>query len=438
MKRLLCIIAALVCAMPSVMSQRVTAYAPVFLRLERTDGVYQKGESVRVWADITSDADTNLLLLVSENGNYPSEKELSLPEGSSMVFEQAYDHPVWVTVSVAPASDRNNTSKVGFIVAPQELKPGYEEPDDFVTWWQGEIAAMRAVPANPVVKEEEYPDSSFRVFSIEIPMHEGNPVRGYVAIPSDAAEKSLPVYFFAHGAGSPTAPYTHASIKEAVSKAECGAIGVDINAHGMLNDAPPEYYAQLDTTSLLLYQERPVRDRESYYFRLMFLRMVRALDYVCSLPEWDGSRVLLFGESQGGAQSFALAGLDSRVGAVVGIVPAMTDLGGPLYGRRGGWPYNIRPMIPLSSHGRETLPYFDGAQFLKHFKGKLYIEAGLADTTCPPCGVAAGFNTSGASYKEIRFWPHRGHVFLGSSADQDEWRETVLKERQRFIRDYLK
>lgn len=438
MKRLLCILAALVCAAPAVMAQRVNAYAPVFLRVEKTEGVYQKGETVRVWADVSSDAATQLLLMVSENGNYPAVKEISLPEGTSMVFEQVYDSSVWVTVSVAPASNRNNASMVGFIVAPQDFKPGFDEPDDLMSWWQGEIDAMRAVPAAAIVKEEDYSDSAFRVFSIEVSMHEGNPVRGYVAIPSSAAKGSLPVYFFAHGAGTPKALFTHASKERAVSFAGHGAIGVDINAHGMLNDAPDEYYALLDTTSLLLYQERPVRDRESYYFRLMFLRMVRALDYVCSLPEWDGSRVLLFGESQGGAQSFALAALDSRVGAVVACVPAMTDLGGPLENRQGAWPYNLRPMVPLSTHGREYLPYFDGAQFLKHFKGKLYIEAGLVDKTCPPCGVAAGYNTSGASYKEIHFWPHRGHTYWGSDSDWQEWNEKILSVREQFISDYLK
>ena len=438
MKRLLCIFAALVCAVPLLMAQRVNAYAPVFLRVEKTEGVYQKGETVRVWADVSSDVDTQLLLMVSEDGNYPKEKELSLPEGTSMVFEQVYDRSVWVTVSVAPASNRNNASMVGFIVDPQDLTPGFDEPADFMSWWQGEIASMRAVPAEAIIKKEESTNPSFRVFSIEISMHEGNPVRGYVAMPADAAKGSLPVYFFAHGAGTPKALHTHASIERAVGFAEHGAIGVDINAHGMLNDASDEYYAHLDTTSLLLYQERPVRDRESYYFRLMFLRMVRALDYVCSLPEWDGSRVLLFGESQGGAQSFALAGLDSRVGAVVGIVPAITDLGGPLKNRQGAWPFNLRPMVPLSTHGREYLPYFDGAQFLKHFKGKLYIEAGLVDKTCPPCGVAAGYNTSGASYKEIHFWPHRGHTYWGSDSDWQEWKEKILNAREQFISDYLK
>nr|MCR5019120.1 hypothetical protein [Bacteroidales bacterium] len=91
MKRLLCILAALVCAVPAVMAQRVNAYAPVFLRVEKTEGVYQKGETVRVWADVSSDVDTQLLLMVSEDGNYPKEKEISLPEGTSMVFEQVYD-----------------------------------------------------------------------------------------------------------------------------------------------------------------------------------------------------------------------------------------------------------------------------------------------------------------------------------------------------------
>ena len=52
---------------------------------------------------------------------------------------------------------------------------------------------------------------------------------------------------------------------------------------------------------------------------------MRTLDFLTSQPEWDGKRILVLGESQGGGQSLAAAGLDHRVSAVVATVPAMSD-----------------------------------------------------------------------------------------------------------------
>lgn len=328
----------------------------------------------------------------------------------------------------------------GFAQTPDfnSLVPGYTEPEDFVSWWKSEIEAMRACPATPSIARAESKDPSVEVFSIEIPMHEGLPVRGYIGIPKNAQPGTLPIYFFAHGAGSVKSDWTKASPdREVLTYARKGAISIDINAHGMLNDAPEEYYAKLDTTDLLMYQERPVRDRETYYFRLMFLRMVRALDYVCTREEWDGKRVLVHGESQGGAQAFALAGLDNRVGAVVAIVPAMTDIGAALQDRKCAWPFQNRPMIPISPRGRAVLPYFDGAIFLKHYHGKLYVEAGLIDKVCDAAGIAAGYNTCPSKEKQISFYPERGHTFI-TEGYQKDWEDRILSARTRFIDDYLK
>lgn len=437
MRRFLCIIVAVFCVVP-LLAQRGKPYAPVTLRLEHQDGVYKKGETVRVLADIKAGADASLLLRVTTNGLSWEEKSLSLQEGSSVVFEQKYDNPVWVRLNLGPAGNRNVAAQTGVIVAPEEMMPGFQEPEDFMSWWQGQIAAMRAVPANAVLEQVESSVEGIRTWKLEIPMHEGNPVRGYLAIPEGSSPGSLPIFFYAHPAGSATSIHTHATARRAAGFAKKGAIGLDINAHGILDDAPAEYYAQKDTSELLLYQERPVRDRDSYYFRLMFLRLVRALDYLCTLPEWDGKRVLIRGESQGGAQSFALAGLDSRVTAVVATVPAMTDLGGSLKDRQCGWPYQLKPMVPLSSHGRAVLPYFDGALFLKHFKGELFVEAGLIDVTCPPCAVVAGFNNSPSEHKQIYYWPGRGHNYWSDAASNAEWEKTVLQAREQFIDNYLK
>ena len=170
----------------------------------------------------------------------------------------------------------------------------------------------------------------------------------------------------------------------------------------------------------------------------MYLRLVRALDYLCTLKEWDGKRVLVMGESQGGGQALALAGLDSRVDAVVAIVPALTDLGGAIDGlRRCGWPYNKRPMVPISPRAAEILPYFDAALHMKYFTGRLYVEAGLVDMTCNPACITAGYNNCQTSSRTIDYFPYRPHNGI-AECYKKEWETQVLANRVKFIKDYLK
>ena len=106
-----------------------------------------------------------------------------------------------------------------------------------------------------------------------------------------------------------------------------GALCFDLNAHGMLNGQPDEYYNNLDAGELKNYYVSGLESREDFYFRGMYLRLIRTIEFLTRQPEWDGKRILVIGESQGGGQALAAAGLDSRVSAVVATVPAMCDWG---------------------------------------------------------------------------------------------------------------
>ena len=178
-----------------------------------------------------------------------------------------------------------------------------------------------------------------------------------------------------------------------------------------------------------------VERKQDFYFRGMYLRLLRTLDFLTSQPEWDGKRILVIGESQGGGQALAAAGLDPRVTAAVATVPAMCDWGGPLVGRRGGWPN------PLNSENDEakmleTLPYFDAAHLLKNSKATLVTEIGFIDRTCPSTSVYAAINQ--AKGRKIVFGvPYRGH-HLDQTAYKETWENTVYQPKMAFIADFLK
>lgn len=83
-----------------------------------------------------------------------------------------------------------------------------------------------------------------------------------------------------------------------------GALSFDLNAHGMLNGQPDAYYDSLQNTVLKNYAYIGLENKKDNYFRGMYLRLIRTLDFLTKQPEWDGKRILVIGQSQGGGQAF--------------------------------------------------------------------------------------------------------------------------------------
>lgn len=408
------------------------------LRIDRFDGIYAKGETVSVEAVVDKSLEgENLVLEVFENCK--SVSKTKIPAVSGTVFSASYDRSVSVMVSLAPEKAVKSDTRIGFIVSPQDFQPGYGCPKDFRKFWKKQVKALRAVPmevkCEPVkpVGIARSQEGKYDVFSVEINSIDDTPCRGYMAKPKNAEPKSLPIIIHLHGAGV-ASPGSRSNIRTAVSFASRGngCIAMDLNAHGMENGREQAYYDSLQNGPLKDYPGRKVVDHESFYFRTMFLRIVRTLDYLTQDPCWNG-KILAYGSSQGGAQSAAIAALDKRVGAAVLIVPAMHDMCGSLAGHGDAWLKNRSDNGPESA---DILKYYDGANFLRFFKGKLHVETGLVDTTCPPANVFSAYNNAAASEKHIYTFPYRPHSEPGPRYYQS-WKEGVESVRNKFMNDFL-
>ena len=401
------------------------------------EGVYAKGDTVKVFAEVGQT--TPALVKVYQNGQFQGVSETVLPAGKSEVFRGTFDEAAALMIRLANPADQHDSTTVGAIVAPEEFRPGFEEPADFRRFWRKQLRKMRKekmdVRLTPVAVAGE-DGEKYVCYDLEINCLSFRPVRGYLALPRDARPHSLPIAIFAHSAGVLTAPWTKASVNKAVSLAKSGngAIALDINAHGILNGQDDAYYEAMQA-ELHDYSSRTVTDHESFYFRGMFLRLVRALDYLCSRREWDGKRVLITGGSQGGAQSAALAGLDPRVTMVVVDVPAMWDMGGILKGRSSAW---TKPLEHdgVDSPAAKVMPYYDAANFMRHYKGGLVVNVGLIDMTCPPAGVWSVFNVCPASAKTMHPCAWKGHSAKYSVPTQ-EGRAGLAKTMGKYLDDAI-
>ena len=417
-------------------------YKNVELLIGKDDGIYRKNEKVTVWAVRNEDDGEELILSVTENGKKVIDKApLKLKAGQKKkVLSRSYANPSAVMLQVFPKSDPKIFSAVGFIVSPEEFRPGFEEPEDFTAFWQDQVAKMRACEMQVTLTPAQIPDNRKKyrdrveVYELEISMPEGNPVRAYIAWPKNVDPGSCGIMICPHGAG-----VRSSNLNNAIFRADAyHCIAIDINAHGILNGQPDEYYKELSDGELKGYSRKKCLQREDCYFRLMYLRMQRVLDYACTLSQWDGKRIALDGTSQGGGQSAALAGLDSRVGFVSLQVPALTDIGGPLAGHRGSWPYYGKFDEAKYGDYLHVLPYYDAVNFLRHYEGALIMEAGLIDTTCPSECVYSAYNVAASQNKSIATNPYRQHGEKNLwEGNYTKWLETIARSRKDALKAFL-
>lgn len=419
---------------------------PVVLSITHPDGIYSTGEKIDVTAESTADFEEGLLMDVVINGKTVTKKgqSVSLKVGTkTVIYSGSWDEATSVRVSLKKSGEKNAVSNIGFVVKPEDFRPGFEDPKDFDKFWAAQLKSMRKSKMKPVLKPYEltgrlakYADKC-ECYSFEINMPEGRPARGFIALPKDAVKKSLPIVMHFHGAG-----YSISNVNNAVmSAANMNAISIDMNAHGY--EDVKEIADELGKTELKDYRCRPVTDHKSFYYRLMFLRDVRALDYAVTRPEWDGKRILVKGGSQGGGQSLAVAAIDNRVTAVFAEVPALTDMGGNFSNHSGSWPGYYRSMKRGDNLENElaVLPYYDGATFARHIKAeKVWIEAGLVDSTCPPDCVISAFNVIPASVdKTLYTFPYRQHTTRRFDKEEMKlWKSTIDTPRMAEIKEYLK
>ncbi len=253
---------------------------------------------------------------------------------------------------------------------------GAPEPADFDAYWAKQKSRLAKVPMKVQQTEVNSGFNDVVCYDVKIDCI-GAPVSGYLCKPKKAEAKTLPATVYFHGYG-----YSGANKQPLAGKK---GIAFDINAHGYLNGQPQEYYDNLAKTTLRGYgfNKEENQKPETAYFNGMMLRVIRALEYVKSLPEWDGKNLTVIGGSQGGFQCISAAGLDSDVTVCKASVAWCLDLSGPNKMKRlPGW----RP------EWTEALGYFDPCNHAKRYRGTMLLTAGLGDYVCPPSGQVVLYN----------------------------------------------
>jgi cephalosporin-C deacetylase len=292
--------------------------------------------------------------------------------------------------------------KVGVGIDPTAIKPSMPVPDDFDEFWNGKKAELAAVPMIASVKPVSSGNVAMDGFEVQVSSL-GAPVTGYMVKPKDAKPGTLPIIITLQGAG-----VANSSLSGARGWAQEGMIAFSLNAHGLPLGQPADFYSsKYPNGELGDYRIRGRESRDEFYFLGMFLRIIRAIDYLTTLPEWDGKTVILYGTSQGGAQSYAGAGLDERVTFFVAGVASMADMTGFVMNRGvAGHSKALTEGVPLNrlQNVITTMRYFDAMNFATRVKADGFFTVGFVDTNCIPTTVYAAYNnvpTNKAIYNDL-------------------------------------
>ena len=263
------------------------------------------------------------------------------------------------------------------------------------------------MPANAKLEPADAGDAAVQYAKVTLDAVDGTHVDGQIARP--VAGEKFPAVLVLQYAG------VYALQKSAVTGfAKQGWLAMDIEAHDIPIDKDAGFYTQLygNGGALNNYWMIGNGDKASSYYLGMYQRMVQALHYLKSRPDWDGKTVLVTGQSQGGQQALALAGLcPDEVSAVVTLVPTGCDEMAPGIGRAGGFPnwwaqtWGGRDAAKVHVAGQ----YFDPTNFAPRIKCPVLVAYGLHDDLAPPASVLAAVNGIAAP-KEVIVLPLSGHM----------------------------
>jgi len=347
----------------------------------------------------------------------------------------------------AQGDAKAKTSSAGTLVCPSEIRSVGVEPADFDAFWKAKKDFLKSAPLSfdttplsddqkKAVAGAEYADYECFTLRIEVPVKGVRPVMGYFVRPKQAKAGGCPAILRLRAAGV-SGSWCIASPKEAMNFAKTyGALVLDINAHGIPNDKPKEYYVGLENNELKNYSAIGKTNKDDFYFVGMYLRLLRSIDFLCAEKSWNGHHLIAIGESQGGGQALAAAGLDSRVSAISAIVPALCALTDP---QLAGWPrplgWNSKQVV-MNDETREiakAVAYCDNVFLASRSKAETQIFAGLIDTTCPATGIYATYNTI-STKKCIKAYTHKGHQGLPK---EDQWLGEIYTLQKAFIQKHI-
>ena len=287
----------------------------------------------------------------------------------------------------------SNYITLGF--EPEKIQPTTECPKDFMKFWNTQLEKARKIELAPLFTLQPdlctpYSDAYMVRFTNT---WSEDFMYGMMRVPKGidpvTSTKQYPAILEVPGAG--VRPYKGM----ADDYAKAGIITLQMGIHGIPVNMPAHVYEDLKHTALANYNNYNLDNKESYYYRRVYVGCVKAVDLLCSMSCVDASRIGVYGGSQGGALTIVVAALASdKITCASALHPALCELAGSQHGRIDGWPrlFTGNANKPGKEDKLKTVPYYDVVNFARFVKAPMLFIQGYNDRTCPPTTTYSAYN----------------------------------------------
>lgn len=282
---------------------------------------------------------------------------------------------------------------------PDKIEPTQVMPNDFQQFWDKAKAEAEQIPLEPLLTlQPELCTPEVNVYHVRFQNNAyGSYIYGMLSMPSKPGK--YPAILQVPGSG------VH-KFTSNPNLAKRGVIFLEIGIHGIPVNLPQQLYTDLANTALRGYARYNMEDKDSYYYKRVYIGCKRSIDFIYTLDGFDGANVGVMGGSQGGSLAIVTAALDPRIKCMASRHPGACDMTGGLHGRPAGSPA-VKKGATVALQA-ETSKYYDVVNFARIIKVPGYYTWGYNDTACPPTTTFSAFNVVTAP-KTLRVFQETAH-----------------------------
>ncbi len=292
----------------------------------------------------------------------------------------------------------NKKHAFNFGYEPEKIVSPADQQPDFADFWQRAKEELAAVdPQFRMIRIDSLCTEKHNIYLVEMRSLGNTLIRGWYRVPVSPGR--YPAIMQVPGYSSTIVP-SYVNYGDDII-----GFGLNIRGHGnSTDDVNPGFPGYILSN---------LGEKEKYIYRGAYMDCVRAVDFLCSRPEVDASRIAVEGASQGGALTFATAALNNdRIAVCAPQVPFLSDFRD--YFRVATWPGN--EFVDLIEKEKKltwdqawyTLSYFDVKNLAHLIKAPMIMGVGLMDEVCPPHINFAAYNLV-TSEKKYIVYPQAGH-----------------------------
>ena len=356
---------------------------------------------------------------------YPdAKKSVTLKEGSIKWSGKMTTPGFYRITATAHVGGKDYRGLCTAAFSPEKLRPYCKEPKDFDEFWSKALSEARKNDLNPTrrllpercTKDENVYEVSYVNDNANSRMY------GILSVPVKPGK--YPALLRVPGAG--VRPYSGDTY---TAPGKC--IVLEIGIHGIPVTMQQSIYDDLRNAALNNYWEVNLAEPNKNYYKRVVTGAVRGVDFIASLPEWDGKAIGVTGSSQGGFLSLATAALDKRITFLGVVHDAMCDFEAEMHNVGGGWPHYFywdmkngtnKELLNMKVEGAR---YYDGVNFARRVTQPGWYSFGYNDEVVPPTSSYSTYNIIKAP-KTLSVYQMTGHYWY--QEQWDEWQNFIRKQ----------